>query len=89
MSSDLSISVDVDASKEVSRTLFEELFHSNVERTGDGNSERLCVVARDAEGALVGGIYGEIYWGWLNVLVLWVAPLTTAPRFGHAPAFPC
>ena len=22
----------------------------------------------------MGGIYGEIYWGWLNVLALWVTP---------------
>ena len=23
---------------------------------------------------LVGGLYGELYWGWLNILALWVAP---------------
>jgi GNAT superfamily N-acetyltransferase len=74
MSSDLCISVEADPSKEVTRTLFDGLLHANVERTGDGKTERLCVVARDAEGALVGGIFGEVYWGWLNVVVLWVAP---------------
>jgi GNAT superfamily N-acetyltransferase len=22
----------------------------------------------------MGGIYGEIYWGWLNILAIWVTP---------------
>ena len=74
MSNDLSISVEPDASKEVTRTLFDGLMQANVERTRDGKTERLCVVARDAEGTLVGGVFGEIYWGWLNIVVLWVAP---------------
>ena len=74
MSSELRISVDADPAKEVTRALFDGLFHANVERTGDGKIDQLCVVARDCDGVLVGGIYGEIYWGWLNILVLWVTP---------------
>ena len=74
MWSDLHISVEADPSKEIARSLFDGLFHANAERTGDGQMERLCVVARDADGTLVGGIVGDVYWGWLNVLVLWVAP---------------
>lgn len=61
-------------SKELTRAIFDELFRANAERTGDGAIGEICVVARDAEGAVVGGIYGEIYWGWLNVAALWVAP---------------
>jgi GNAT superfamily N-acetyltransferase len=74
MSSDLSISVEADPSKEVTRTLFDGLSQANTERTGDGKTAPLCVVARDAEGTLVGGVFGEVYWGWLNVMALWVAP---------------
>jgi GNAT superfamily N-acetyltransferase len=74
MSSDLSISVEAAPSKELTRTLFDGLSQANVERTRDGKTERLCVVARDAKGTLVGGVFGEVYWGWLNVVVLWVAP---------------
>lgn len=74
MSRDPHISVEADPSREIARGLFDALFHANVERTGDGKTERLCVVARDAEVTLVGGVVGEIYWSWLNVLVLWVAP---------------
>ena len=69
MSSVVHISTEIDPAKEVTRTLFDGLFRANVERTGDGKTEKLCVVAQDAANALVGGIYGEIYWSWLNVLV--------------------
>ena len=77
-----SITVEVEPSIEVTRTLFDGLFHSNVERTGDGKIERLCVIARDADSSLMGGIYGEIYWGWLHVLALWVAPQLRRQRLG-------
>ncbi|MCE2971624.1 MAG: GNAT family N-acetyltransferase [Burkholderiales bacterium] len=71
---DVNLCVEGNPSKELTRALFDELFRANTERTGDGAIEQLCVVARDADGVLVGGAYGEIYWGWLNVAALWVAP---------------
>ena len=74
MLSDIQISVESDRAKELANTLFDALYRSNVERTNDGRAEKVCVVARDKAGALVGGICGEVYWGWLHVLVLWVAP---------------
>jgi len=70
----LSIAVEVEPTADVKRVLFDGLFQSNVERTGDGRTEQLCVVARDSDDALMGGIYGEIYWGWLNILGIWVTP---------------
>ncbi len=36
------------------------------------NCSSLTLSALTTEG--VGGVYGEVYWGWLNILVLWVAP---------------
>ena len=32
------------------------------------------MIARDSSNSLAGGIYGELYWGWLNILALWVSP---------------
>lgn len=61
-------------SKELTRAIFDELFRANAQRTGDGTIDSLSVVARAADGTLVGGVFGEIYWGWLNVTALWVAP---------------
>jgi ribosomal protein S18 acetylase RimI-like enzyme len=48
----------------------------------NGKIERLCVAARDAGSSLVGGLYGEMYWGWLHVLALWVAPPMRRQRLG-------
>jgi GNAT superfamily N-acetyltransferase len=70
----LSIAVEVEPATEVKRALFDGLFQSNVERTGDGKIEHLCVVARDSDDALMGGTYGEIYWGWLHISAIWVTP---------------
>jgi len=70
----LSIVVEVEPRADVTRAIFDGLLQSNTERTGDGKIARLCVTARDPGSTLVGGIYGEIYWGWLNVLALWVTP---------------
>jgi len=70
----LSIAVEAEPATEVTRLLFDRLSQANVERTGDGRIVRLCVTARDSGTALMGGVYGEIYWGWLNILALWVSP---------------
>jgi GNAT superfamily N-acetyltransferase len=82
VSSQITIAVEAEPTADLTRAIFDGLFHSNVERTGDGTIERICVVARGPEGALVGGIYSEIYWGWLHVLALWVAPLSRGQRLG-------
>jgi ribosomal protein S18 acetylase RimI-like enzyme len=76
------IAVEAEPTTDLTRTIFDGLFRSNVERTGDGAIERLCVVARGPDGALVGGIYSEIYWSWLHVLALWVAPASRGQRLG-------
>jgi len=80
--SNLSVTVEAEPAAELTRAIFDGLFHSNVERTGDGKIERLCIAARDAGSSLVGGVYGEMYWGWLHVLALWVAPPLRRQRLG-------
>ena len=74
ISDTLNIAVEVEPGADVTRTIFDGLFKSNTERTGDGKVTRLCVTARDSGSTLVGGIYGEMYWGWLNILAVWVTP---------------
>ena len=70
----LSVTVECEPAPEVMRAIFDGLSRANVERTGDGKIEHLCVIARDSSNSLAGGIYGELYWGWLNILALWVSP---------------
>jgi GNAT superfamily N-acetyltransferase len=74
MSNDLQITIEADPTKELKGVLFDALNLSNGERTNDGRIAHVCVVARDSAGELVGGAYGEVYWGWLHLLVLWVDP---------------
>jgi GNAT superfamily N-acetyltransferase len=82
MSNVATITVESEPTADTTRTLFDGLFRSNVERTGDGDIERICVIARDAGGSIVGGIHCEIYWGWLHVLALWVTPELRRQRLG-------
>src|SRR5687767_14673000 len=69
----LSIAVESEPAADDVRAIFDGLAHANIESTGDRNLERLCIVARGNGSDVVGGIYGEVYWGWLNILALWVA----------------
>jgi GNAT superfamily N-acetyltransferase len=91
VSDNLRIAVEGEPGADVTRAIFDGLSRANTERTGDGRITRLCVTARRADDALVGGIYGEIYWGWLNILALWVDPQLRrqgigARLLGHAEA---
>ncbi len=38
------------------------------------NYARLASFARGADGRIVGGVYGEVFWQWLYIRTLWVEP---------------
>ncbi|MCE9923926.1 GNAT family N-acetyltransferase [Aeromonas media] len=44
----------------------------NVAVTGQLLRERIASFIKDEEGAVLGGILGEIKWGWLHIEGLWV-----------------
>lgn len=44
----------------------------NEAKAGPLNHERMFFTVRNADGALVGGLIGSTYWGWLFVSVLFV-----------------
>ncbi|HWF76758.1 MAG TPA: GNAT family N-acetyltransferase [Caulobacteraceae bacterium] len=54
------------------RLLGEKLNAYNEAHAGPLNFERVFLSVRDADGALVGGLLGATYWGWLFVSVLFV-----------------
>ena len=41
--------------------------------TGRPGFQPLAVFARDADGALVGGMYGFVNWDWLQISLVWLA----------------
>ena len=45
---------------------------------------RLLIYARDDAGDLIGGVFGEAYWGWLHVDTLWVAESQRGHDIGSA-----
>ena len=44
----------------------------NISAADDAEYKKLSVLLRDESGAVVGGLLGETYWGWLFVETLWI-----------------
>lgn len=44
----------------------------NAARVGPRNLEPLALSLRDEDGAIVGGLIGELKWQWLHVDLLWI-----------------
>jgi len=55
----------------------------NIEQAGDNKFQRLCFALQDSEGEIVGGILGEVYWGWLYIDLLWVKDDLRGRGYGH------
>ena len=54
------------------RYIEEALKRFNTEKVGEDGHTPLNVVEYDESGAVIGGILGGTYWGWMNVDILWV-----------------
>ena len=55
----------------------------NIEKVGDNKFERLCYAIQNESDEILGGILGEIYWGWLYVDLLWVKGELRGQGYGH------
>ncbi len=69
---ELKITLEEKPRSEERRRLIDGLVSHNVSYTGDGTTESFALVLRDPRGEVVGGLLGEVYWGWLHVDLLWV-----------------
>ena len=54
------------------RYIEEALKRFNTEKVGEDGHTPLNVVEYDESGAVIGGILGGTYWGWMHVDILWV-----------------
>ncbi len=64
--------------------VFERLLEFNRSRTGfDDGHRRLTVFVRDEAGAIVGGLLGDTFWGWLYVAILWIDESLRGQGYGH------
>ncbi len=68
------IAVEPKPDKETRSAIQKGLFDANVKITGDGHFDPICVMARDANSSVIGGVVGEAYWGWVNFTTVWVHP---------------
>ena len=50
----------------------ESLAKFNQKAVGADGHTPLCIVEHDENGAVIGGIIGGTYWGWMYVDILWV-----------------
>jgi len=57
--------------------------HYNIQQAGDNNFQRLCFVLHAPDKVVVGGIIGEIYWGWFYIDLLWVKDELRGHGYGH------
>ena len=55
----------------------------NKEQAGDNQFERLCYAIQTPGEEIVGGILGEVYWGWLYIDLLWVKEELRDQGYGH------
>lgn len=56
----------------------------NRAHAGDDDYQRLTIFLRAPDRTVVGGLLGDIYWGWLHVDILWIAERLR--RQGHGQA---
>ena len=55
----------------------------NIEQVGDNKFQRLCYALQTPDNEIVGGVLGEVYWGWLHVDLLWVQEELRGQGYGH------
>jgi GNAT superfamily N-acetyltransferase len=55
----------------------------NQQHGGPEGFQHLCLALHDAEGKVVGGLIGEIYWGWLYINLLFIREELRGQGYGH------
>jgi GNAT superfamily N-acetyltransferase len=66
------------------RFVFERLLEFNRSRTGAGDGHRqLAIFLRNESNAIVGGLLGDTFWGWLYVQILWIDESLRHQGYGH------
>ena len=82
MAASFTITLDNNPNPEDWRLVDNGLRSFNLEHAPDDLCQRLAVFLRNRDGAIVGGLLGETYWGWLHIDVLWLSDSVRRLRFG-------
>lgn len=55
----------------------------NEQQAGNQEFQRLCFALHTPDQEIVGGVLGELYWGWFHLDLLWVKEELRGRGFGH------
>lgn len=55
----------------------------NVQQAGEDSFQRLCFALQTPDEKIVGGVLGELYWGWFHLDLLWVKEELRERGYGH------
>ena len=72
MKRNLSLSVEMTPPRSDVSFLVEKLMDHNSRIVGDRTITPVSVFIRDERGVAVGGLVGEVYWGWFSIETMWV-----------------
>ena len=79
------VSIELDASdEEIRRAIWAGLRAHNERHAGTPSARPFAVFARDDAGAAIGGLHGELRWGWLHVDNLWLPAAFRGQGLGSA-----
>lgn len=80
---DLKITSEPHAGPEVISFVREALARFNVAATRDTYYTPLAILLRDERGAVLGGAFGDVWGGWLDLTFLWVAEPLRGQGYGE------
>lgn len=72
MDESLTITLDTDERSDAKRAVLDGLVAFNNAAVGDDQYLPLNLIVRDSAGAVIGGLLGETYWGWIHIGILWL-----------------
>jgi GNAT superfamily N-acetyltransferase len=83
LTQDCHLQLESEPKKEDIDFIWQGLERYNLQYAPEGGFSRLVLTLRNGAGQLVGGLLGEIYWGWLHISILWLEEDVRGKGFGR------
>ena len=82
MSSDYPVKVEAEPNPSDMHALIKGLVGFNASQTNGEQQNNLLATVRDDEGALIGGLLGATYLGWLTIQIVWLDEAARGKGYG-------
>jgi GNAT superfamily N-acetyltransferase len=83
MRDEYEVAIEAEPNPNDMQALVQGLTEFNASRTGGALPEYLLATVRDTKGALVGGLLGGTYLGWLSIQVVWMSESARSHGYGR------